>query len=335
MPILKDASLDLIRIEMLNVGLQYMWLDVLCLRQKGGVKEDLRMEEWKLDMPTIRQIYHMNGHERVVIYLSGLGLPFSVKEGDLDSERCWFRHVWTLQEVGRGHIIAGDMPDGPMCAKPIDEDGNYKTELLTRFYKQLWSTLGAVDLFTQLANMQKQVSTNPMEKVAGLAWPLQPKTILAYHESWSLKDAWTALVNSMYSMMQVIFLLVYPGVGLGHKKWRLTWEQVMMETLPELHLNCRGSIQHDDEIDEDRFEGFCIEKEHVHGLDVQSTDGEDRCGELIVESVDRMQHTFAIRAAHQILIPEDTYMLLGSSECLGYRGLLAQLGLEAATWACL
>ncbi|PBK95978.1 hypothetical protein ARMGADRAFT_1142607 [Armillaria gallica] len=44
-PIPKDTTLDLIRIEMLNLGLQYTWLDVLCLRQKGGVKEDLRVEE--------------------------------------------------------------------------------------------------------------------------------------------------------------------------------------------------------------------------------------------------------------------------------------------------
>ncbi len=123
------------------------------------------MEEWKLDAPTIGRMYHMNGRERVVIYLSGLGLPFSVKEGDLDSERCWFRRTWTLQEVGRGRIITGDMPDGPMCAKPIDEDGNYKTELLTRFYKQLWSTLGVVDLFARLANMQKRAQPIPWTKL--------------------------------------------------------------------------------------------------------------------------------------------------------------------------
>ncbi len=37
----KDADLNLIRIEMLNMGLEYVWLDVLCLRQKGGLREDL------------------------------------------------------------------------------------------------------------------------------------------------------------------------------------------------------------------------------------------------------------------------------------------------------
>ncbi len=37
-PIPKDTNLNLIRIEMLNLGVQYTWLDVLCLRQKGGEK---------------------------------------------------------------------------------------------------------------------------------------------------------------------------------------------------------------------------------------------------------------------------------------------------------
>ncbi len=34
-PILKEADLDLIRIEMLNLGADYVWLDVMCLRQEG------------------------------------------------------------------------------------------------------------------------------------------------------------------------------------------------------------------------------------------------------------------------------------------------------------
>ncbi|PBK89193.1 hypothetical protein ARMGADRAFT_333916 [Armillaria gallica] len=34
-PIPEDANLDLVRIEMLNLGAEYAWLDVLCLRQKG------------------------------------------------------------------------------------------------------------------------------------------------------------------------------------------------------------------------------------------------------------------------------------------------------------
>ncbi len=56
-PIPKDANLDLIRIEMLNIGAEYVWLDVLCLRQVGGTREDLRLEEWKVDVPTIGCVY--------------------------------------------------------------------------------------------------------------------------------------------------------------------------------------------------------------------------------------------------------------------------------------
>ncbi len=56
-PMPKDANLDLIRIEMLNLGAEYAWLDVLCLRQEGGKNEHLRLEEWKLDVPTIGSVY--------------------------------------------------------------------------------------------------------------------------------------------------------------------------------------------------------------------------------------------------------------------------------------
>ncbi|SJL14950.1 uncharacterized protein ARMOST_18426 [Armillaria ostoyae] len=56
-PIPKDTNLDLIRIEMLNAGAEYAWLDVLCLRQVDGKREDLRAKEWKVDVPTIGWAY--------------------------------------------------------------------------------------------------------------------------------------------------------------------------------------------------------------------------------------------------------------------------------------
>ncbi len=101
-------------------------------------------------------------------YLSGLGRPLILKEGDLDSDRCWFRRAWTLQEVGKKGVIAGDTLDGPLH-KPKDQDGNYETELLTRFHKQLKSmdTISYGDVFAALEGMQNRVSTNPVDKVAG------------------------------------------------------------------------------------------------------------------------------------------------------------------------
>ncbi len=308
-PIPKGASLELIWIEMLNLGVEYTWLDVLCLRQKGGPQEDLRVEEWKLDVPTIGFVY--NAANKVVIYLSGLGQPLSLKDGDLDSDQCWFRRAWTVQEVGRwDRMIAGDTPDGPMHARPTDEDGNYETDLLTRFHKQLKSVQEHSGLFGSLAEMQKRVSTNPVDKVAGLAFPLNTGTIPAYYESESLEDAWTALVDAISSWMRAKFLFEYPGAGLGCKKWRPTWKQVITETLPDDGYFLYD-VEYDEETGEDWFEGYCIEKGLVQGLDVVSAEGHDHCGELIVKDTDGIAHTFKIYATHQCLIPEDMYTLLG------------------------
>ncbi len=177
-PIPKDANLDLIRIEMLNFGAEYAWLDVLCLRQEGGPRDDLRAEEWKLDVPTIGYVYrNQDAQTKVVWYLSGLGRPLSLKAGDLDSDRCWFRRAWTLQETSLDRIIAGDTPDGPMHARPIDEDGNYEDEILTRFHKNLKSVKSAWGPFHVQAAMQERVSTNPVDKVAGLSFCLLTRQI--------------------------------------------------------------------------------------------------------------------------------------------------------------
>ncbi|PBL01963.1 hypothetical protein ARMGADRAFT_1005415 [Armillaria gallica] len=271
---------------MLRLGVTYTWLDVLCLRQKGGPREDL----------------------------SGLGQPLSLKEGDLESDRCWFRRAWTLQEVGNERIIAGDTPDGPMHAEPVDDNGNYETEMLTSFHEQ-WKRVKGIyrpfDPFDTLADMRNRVSTNPVDRVAGLAFCLDAGH--AYHESETVEDAWTALVNAMPGYTRARILFLYPGVGLGCKKWRPTWEQVMTEPLPADVDRCDGFVRHDDETNEDWYEGPRIKQGFVRGLHVGSAEGVDRYGELVVRGTLRMRrHTFKICATHQFPIPEGTYTLLGS-----------------------
>ncbi|KAK0232864.1 hypothetical protein IW262DRAFT_1303604, partial [Armillaria fumosa] len=221
-PIPKGANLNLVRIEMLNLGVEYTWLDVLCLRQRGGAREDLRVEEWTLDVPTIGAIYQPAW---VVCYLSGLGLPLTLKEGDLESDRCWFRRAWTVQEVGLGRTIAGDTADGPLHAEPIDEAGNYEHKILTKFHKQLKSVeIISIDIYDVLSAMQDRISTYPIDKVAGLAYSLGTRSIPAYYESQSLEDAWTALVNEMHPGYRGKLFFTYPGTT--RKKWKPSWEQV-------------------------------------------------------------------------------------------------------------
>ncbi|KAK0470239.1 uncharacterized protein EV420DRAFT_1215455, partial [Desarmillaria tabescens] len=232
-PIPKDTNLNLIRIEMLNRRVEYyheaeyVWLDVLCLRQVSvGPGEDMRMEEWKLDVPTIGAMYQSFN---VVCYLSGLGRPLSLKEGDLESDRCWFRRAWTLQEVGRSRVIVGDTPDGPLHVKPIDNNGNYGAKLLTEFHKQLQSINPILhgSMLVALESMQNRVSTNPVDKVAGLAFVMGSKMIPAYYESQSLEEAWMALVNSVDARFRAELFGFYPEPGNASTKWRPSWEQLM------------------------------------------------------------------------------------------------------------
>ncbi|PBK64465.1 hypothetical protein ARMSODRAFT_961974 [Armillaria solidipes] len=304
-PIPNDTSLDLVRIEMLNLGLEHVWLDVLCLRQVGGPGEDMRREEWKLDVPTIGAVYHQN---RVVWYLSGLGRPLSLKEGDLESDRCWFRRAWTLQEVGMEREIAGDTPDGPMHA--VHDGWKYETELLTRFHEQLWSMEHILDTrFLMLENMRNRVSTNPVDKVAGLAFCLFSKTIPAYYENESVEEAWSALVNSMDAWGRGELFSLYPEPGNAGTKWRPSWDQLMMKPLPPSDSPSNISIDRV-RVDEDWCNAYCIEKGLVRGLAVVDSEGIARRGQLIVQGAGVTEYTFSIMATHEYLIPENAYTLI-------------------------
>ncbi len=214
-PIPQDTSLDLIRIEMLNLGAEYAWLDVLCLRQEGGPREDLREEEWKVDVPTIGGVYD-NRLAGVVFYLSGLGRPLNSKADDLESDRCWFKRAWTLQEMNEDHevIIGGDTGD---------------KELKAKYESLLWSLKHTGRTYAVLSQMQKRVSTKSVDKVVGLAYLLRLDFMPAY-EKQSEENAWTVLVAAAGGWSQAELLFLYPKPGDGNKFWRPSWKQVMSES---------------------------------------------------------------------------------------------------------
>ena len=119
-PLPKGVLLEDVRGEMIRLGVRYAWLDVLCLRQRAlptlatymaisnsteAVErcEQCRLEEWKVDVPTIGAVYSnldkdgLYGGGPIIIFMSGLGRPF--REEGWDSERHWLRRAWTLQET--------------------------------------------------------------------------------------------------------------------------------------------------------------------------------------------------------------------------------------------
>ncbi|KAK0473029.1 hypothetical protein IW261DRAFT_1659643 [Armillaria novae-zelandiae] len=282
-PIPKDADLDLIHIEMLNLRHKYAWLDSSLFETGGRTEGGLacrRSGGWTcppLDM----------------CIESG---------GDLESDRSWFRHAWTLQEVGILREIAGDTPDGPLHAK--GKDGEYATELLTRFHKQLRDACHWFLLDEVLAEMRTRVSMNPVDKIAGLASLVLSRWIPAYSESASLEHAWTALVDSMdvWHRAQLFILCAEPGDA--GPKWRPSWHQAMTKPLfPYLTFK---------EVDRDETGGVdwcvmrCVEG-FMWGWAVVEED--DRHGEFIVKHDDGIKQ-FKITAAHTYPIPDNTYTLI-------------------------
>ena len=96
-PLPRATMLDHVHVELLNMGAEYVWLDILCLRQRGGDDKTLRKLEWELDIPTIGSVYVGDGRP-CIMYFNGLGLLLDTSPDVTQSHRHWFNRVWTLQE---------------------------------------------------------------------------------------------------------------------------------------------------------------------------------------------------------------------------------------------
>ncbi|KAK0440489.1 uncharacterized protein EV420DRAFT_1239513, partial [Desarmillaria tabescens] len=94
-PIPKGANLDTIQEGLLKMGAEYVWLDLLCLRQKNGQREDLHVDKWKTDVPTIRSIHRWA--EVVVHYFDVLRETTNLDNSD-GGNHCWFNRTWPFQE---------------------------------------------------------------------------------------------------------------------------------------------------------------------------------------------------------------------------------------------
>ena len=239
-PIPNDIDLEQVRIELLNLGAEYVWLDVLCLRQKvrGDVKlenplspeeewlERLRGEEWRLDVPTIGHVYRCKPSQVVITYFSGLGRPFSVGKTTLDESRAWLNRVWTMQETTPNWLLGG------LTLQPFDEHDDGVSDVVSQFHKRMCDLLGSLaveipDIFALITFLSSRKGTHDIDFIGALGYLLKCPAIPIYDEGQSVEDAWDLLLQQLDSKHLTDLLVMYPEAGQADgRKWRPSWHQL-------------------------------------------------------------------------------------------------------------
>ncbi|KZV75867.1 hypothetical protein PENSPDRAFT_570720, partial [Peniophora sp. CONT] len=238
-PVPADIRLDDLRIELLNLGsikrVQYVWLDVLCLRQVGGKpqEESLRTKEWSIDVPTIGTIYL--DCRFIVYYLNGLGRPF--EENDLDDARHWCNRAWTLQEwcsLRSNHILSHPLLGGITEKSPhfniarpnLYTDDHFTKRLGERIFTLDPSGSGLLTIIQAAAIMSRRQAERELDKLAGLAYFACGNTHPVFDETQHIEDAWWPFIDCMKLTARAQLFFMFPVAGKGEYKWMPSWNQL-------------------------------------------------------------------------------------------------------------
>ena len=234
-----------LRRELLGAGAEYVWLDVLCLRQQSeSTRTDqtrLREREWKLDVPTIGNIYRKAA--ALVRYFNGLGQSFEA-EG-WDSPRHWLRRAWTLQEIRTENTtINGACNFGSGVNRPpllMNTKGKVDGEVTTlrqalhpvvKLAAEVDSAAGCT-VYGLVKQMAKRHSTQPMDKVAGLLYLLRTTELPTYDAGVSDEDAWARCFHVLPFARRIEILFDFPyraipaTIETGSNRWFPAWRQLM------------------------------------------------------------------------------------------------------------
>lgn len=261
-PIPIDTTLERVRIEMLNYGLEYAWLDVLCLRQEGVPEnEDLRLEEWKIDVPTIGRVYCSTGTK--ICYFNGLGRPFEV--GDMDDDHHWLNRAWIMQECQGTLITVGQTESIPRHTRIFY---NRIAELYT-----IHQCLLNSDVRGFLGEMVRRSAHNELDKISGLAYLVgcYPHPVFIAAEDPEL--AWMRFVEVMHQQFRGNLFFWYPTPGDGPYSWCPSWSQVSSTTgcAKGQVFNRFNSIDYDEE-----QKKYSLSAEVIEGMLISTVNGKGR-----------------------------------------------------------
>jgi hypothetical protein len=322
-PIPLDSDLHSIRVELLKMGAEYVWLDVLCLRQKGGEasEEENRAKEWKLDVPTIGAVYCKS--QNVIVYLNGLGRPF--EENDLSSTRHWCNRAWTVQEwcLASSMSLAGITPQSPKFnliagRGPIAEgpEGCFPQRLRERM-GSMWATTRYI--VQGAAEMTRRSAESDLDKIAGLAYNFTSGVRPAFSEAQLVEDAWMSFVDSMLPRVRGDLLFLFPTPGEGKFKWLPSWRQLLDgaeqlanndQTLSTELDSCHCPTL--DQLGEYRCTAILLPVCRVEGLGDLTPTVSDVPREGTVVSLTHSAITFKAVAHHCYPVPDGTYTLLSN-----------------------
>ena len=230
-PIPKGASLDQVRIELLNLGAEYVFLDVLCLRQEGEKKnEGHRWKEWKLDVPTIGYVYQHDIYQTTVTYFNGLGLPFDVTQADYTNDRHWFNRVWTLQEASDSWLPGG-------VTTRLARMGWGEPAFMSRLDTLIQITRrDSPKLFKMIEVARERAASGPLDRISSLAYVLRCPTLPGHDLKSDEDTAWSLLVENLTENQRTDLLFLYPGRGSSSAvSWIPSWSSL-------LDFKCHSSL---------------------------------------------------------------------------------------------
>ncbi|GJE97557.1 hypothetical protein PsYK624_137780 [Phanerochaete sordida] len=192
-PMPRATTLEHVRVELLNLGAEYAWLDILCLRQRGRDEdEDTRKGEWKIDVPTIGNIY---GGELCLAYFNGLGLPLDPSPSTIASDRHWLNRVWTVQEATIYWLPGG------LTGTFSDDTRAFFQLLLAHMPRGPRAETGRWPYAVQA--IRGRACTTELDRVHGVAYSMFPGTLPVYDEGMAPKDAWTVLLKHVHPSARI------------------------------------------------------------------------------------------------------------------------------------
>ena len=231
-PLPKDITLDHVRSELLNLGAEYVWIDVVCLRQQTNIHdlERLRREEWKLDVPTIGNIYREATN--IVRYFNGLGVPFS--NNGWDDSRHWLQRAWTLQEIANENTtINGGIPQA-LGHVFLNSQGEFSGKVVKlrsaiRPVIQLAAQVDSEDgceVYELMREMIRRHASQPLDKLSGLFYLLGATKLPCYDDKMTSEDIWRQCFHLLPPRRKAEILFDFPYRG-SDNQWFPTWKQML------------------------------------------------------------------------------------------------------------